>query len=354
MHSSPPRRGKAGPAPSTTPGGEAAVTLHQVAQAAGVSASTVSRILNGTAKVHADKMQAVQAAIVALGFRPNPVARGLAGGRTLSIGVVTQTISSPFYGEALHGIEDELERAGYIPIFVSGHWHEAGERKALEALLSRRVDGIIVLAGRLPDAELHAHAQQVPMVVVGRELSGPRLFSLNFDNLTGALLATQHLIECGHRRIAFIAGDPAHQDALDRHAGYRRALEEAGIAYDPALVMPADFTESSGLLAVNRLLDSRLSFTAIFAANDQTAIGAALGLYRRNVRVPDDVSLVGFDDLAPAKFSVPPLTTVRQSVYEMGSQSAVAMLQMLRGEAPQVALPSPQLVPRESTRRLQR
>lgn len=348
------QRGRAGPAPATTPDGQAVVTLHKVAQAAGVSPSTVSRILNGTAKVSADKIEAVQAAIQALGFRPNPVARGLAGGRTLSVGVVTQTISSPFYGEALHGIEDELERAGYIPIFVSGHWHEAGERKALEALLSRRVDGIIVLAGRLPDEELQAHANQVPMVVVGRDLQGPRLFSFGFDNLTGGLLATQHLIECGHRRIAFIAGDPAHQDALDRQAGYRQALQEAGLAYDPALVMPADFTESGGLLAVNRLLDSRLSFTAIFAANDQTAIGAALGLYRRNVRVPDDVSLVGFDDLAPAKFAVPPLTTVRQSVYEMGSQSAVAMLQMLRGEEPTVALPQPQLVPRESTRRLQR
>ena len=107
-------------------------------------------------------------------------------------------------------------------------------------------------------------------------------------------------------------------------------------------------------MAVNRLLESRLPFTAIFAANDQTAIGAALGLYRRNVRIPDDVSLVGFDDLAPAKFAIPPLTTIRQSVYEMGSQAATAMLDLLRGEKPEVALPQPQLVPRESTRRMQR
>ena len=122
-----------------------------VAQLAGVSPSTVSRILNGTATVSDEKKRAVDAAIERLRFRPNPVARGLAGGRTLSIGVVTQTINSPFYGEALRGIEDKLESAGYIPIFVSGHWHEAGERKAFEALLSRRVDGVIVLAGRLPN-----------------------------------------------------------------------------------------------------------------------------------------------------------------------------------------------------------
>ena len=263
------------------------------------------------------------------------MARGLAGGRTLSVGVLTQTINSPFYGEALRGIEDRLEVAGYIPIFVSGHWHEAEEHKAMEALMSRRVDGLIVLAGRMSNEALRdATRSQVPMVVVGRELHTDRIFSIDFDNHTGGLLATQHLIECGHRRIAFIAGDPLHKDALDREAGYRAALERAGIAFDPALVLKGDFTEAGGLMAVNRLLESGLAFSAIFAANDQTAIGAALGLYRRNVRVPDDVSLVGFDDLAPAKFSVPPLTTIRQSVYEIGSEAAAAMLAMLKGGSP--------------------
>jgi LacI family transcriptional regulator len=330
------------------------VTLEMVAQEAGVSPSTVSRILNGTAVVSAEKQAAVDAAIKKLGFRPNPVARGLAGGRTLSVGVVTQTISSPFYGEALLGIEDELERAGYIPLFVSGHWTEAEERKAIDALMSRRVDGLIVLAGRLPNTALQGYAKRVPTVVVGRDLTGPRLFSLNFDNRAGALLATQHLIECGHARIAFIAGDPGHEDALEREAGYRQALKQAGIAFDPALVLPGDFTEAGGLLAVNRLLDSRVPFTAIFASNDQAAIGAALGLYRRNVRVPDDVSLVGFDDVAPARFAIPPLTTVKQSVYETGAQAALAMLDLLKGQAPNVALPPPALVPRESTRRIAR
>lgn len=339
---------------SSLPPGAASVTLEQVAAHAGVSPSTVSRILNGTAKVSADKRAAVQAAIEKLGFRPNPVARGLAGGRTLSIGVVTQTISSPFYGEALHGIEDVLEAAGYIPLFVSGHWNEAEERKAIEALLSRRVDGLIVLAGRLPNAALQAYARRVPMVVVGREIRGPQVLSLCFDNRTGAQLATEHLIGCGHQRIAFIAGDTGHEDARAREAGYRAAHQQAGLPVDPALLVPGDYTEASGLLAVNRLLDGRVPFTAVFAANDQMAIGAALGLYRRSVRIPDDVSLVGFDDLAPAKFAIPPLTTVRQSVYEMGTHSARGILGLLAGEVPQLALPPPTLVPRESTRRLVR
>lgn len=339
---------------SSTPAPAGVVTLEMVAQAAGVSPSTVSRILNGTAVVSAEKQAAVDAAIKKLGFRPNPVARGLAGGRTMSIGVLTQTISSPFYGEALLGIEDKLEHAGYIPLFVSGHWTEQEERNAIEALLQRRVDGLIVLAGRMSNTALQAYAKQLPLVVVGREMSGARLFSLSFDNRAGALLATQHLIESGHTRIAFIAGDRGHEDALEREAGYRQALKQAGLPYDPQLVMPGNFTEAGGLLAVNRLLDSRVPFTAIFASNDQAAIGAALGLYRRNVRVPDDVSLVGFDDVAPARFAIPPLTTVRQSVYETGAQAALAMLELLRGETPTAALPPPALVPRESTRRLTR
>ena len=347
-------RRKRSPSTASNATGASTVTLGMVAKAAGVSPSTVSRILNGTATVSPEKREAIDEAIRTLGFRPNPVARGLAGGRTLSVGVLTQTINSPFYGEALRGIEDRLEVAGYIPIFVSGHWHEAEEHKAMEALMSRRADGLIVLAGRMSSEALEGYASQVPMVVVGRELRTERIFSIAFDNFTGGLLATQHLVECGHRRIAFIAGDPLHKDALDREAGYRAALERAGIPFDPALVLAGDFTEAGGLMAVNRLLESGLSFSAIFAANDQTAIGAALGLYRRNVRVPDDVSLVGFDDLAGAKFSVPPLTTIRQSVYEIGAVAAAAMLAMLKGEAPAADLPPPELVARESTRRILR
>ncbi|PTT90864.1 transcriptional regulator, partial [Pelomonas sp. HMWF004] len=289
-----------------------------------------------------------------LGFRPNPVARGLAGGRTLSVGVVTQIISSPFYGEALLGIERELEQAGYVPLFVSGNWHEDDERKAIETLLSRRVDGIIVLAGRLSNEMLLNLTVGLPTVVVGRQLAGPQLYSFSFDNRLGARLATQHLIDQGHRRIAFIAGDLVHDDAVDRQNGYIDALTGAGISFDPSLVVQGDFTEAGGLLAVSRLLERDAHFTALFASNDQMAIGACLGLHRRNVRVPDDVSMVGFDDLTMARYAMPPLTTVRQSVYEMGCEAAKAMLALLRGDTARVELPQPELVVRESTKRTTR
>ncbi|MFM2069547.1 MAG: hypothetical protein RLZZ584_4456 [Pseudomonadota bacterium] len=328
------------------------VTLEMVARSAGVSPSTVSRILNGTAVVSADKNKAVTDAIALLGFVPNPVARGLAGGRTLSVGVITQAIDSPFYGVALRGVEDELDPAGYSPLFVSGHWNATVEARCIEVLRSRRVDGIIVLTGRLPDAALKACAKHLPVVVTGRDLKAPGLVSLNFDNCEGARLATQHLLDLGHRHIAFIAGDPQHPDAVERQRGYQTALAQAGVAFDPELVVPGEFHEVSGLLAVERLIETRRSFTAIFAANDQMALGAALALNRRGLRVPDDVSLIGFDDLLTSLYTVPPLSTVHQPAYELGRLAASAMLQLLGGNKPAVALPAPQLVVRESTRRL--
>jgi LacI family transcriptional regulator len=328
------------------------VTLQMVAREAGVSASTVSRILNGTAAVSSAKQQAVDAAIAKLGFVPNPVARGLAGGRTLSIGVVTQSIDSPFYGVALRGIEAHLAQAGYSPLFVSGHWIEQEEARCLETLRARRVDGVIVLTGRLSDRALRQFAVDLPVVVTGRTLKAPNLYALDFDNFAGARRATHHLLTLGHRRIAFISGDPAHPDAVERLRGYRAALAAAAVPEVPGLVVPGLFHEDSGLQAVSRLLDSPESFTAIFAANDQMAIGACLGLYRRGLRVPRDVSVMGFDDLAISRYALPPLTTVHQPAYEIGDLAAAAILALLRGEVPHSKVPAPRVIVRESTRAL--
>ena len=328
------------------------VTIQMVAQSAGVSASTVSRILNGTAVVSALKKKAIDDAIAMLGYVPNPVARGLAGGRTLSIGVVTQALDSPFYGAALRGIESELDPAGYSPLFVSGNWNITTEARCMDVLRSRRVDGIIVLTGRLTDQALKSYAKTLPIVITGRALEAPGLFALNFDNFEGGRLATQHLIKLGHRRIAFISGDPQHPDATERLRGYRAALEEADIAYEPALVVPGEYHEVSGLLAVDRLLKSQQQFTAIFASNDQMAIGAALGLHRSSLRVPEDVSLVGFDDLPASMYSIPPLSTIHQPAYELGRLAASAMLQLIAGNKPTVEMPLPILMARESSRRL--
>lgn len=337
------------PAPSKSQG---PMTIEMVAKEAGVSPSTVSRILNGTAVVSEAKKKAVEDAVAKLGFVPNPMARGLAGGRTFSVGVVTQTMDSPFYGPALRGIEDALDPAGYSPLFVSGHWQAQTEARCIDILLSRRVDGIIVLTGRLTDAALKAYSKKVPMVVTGRTLKAPDLFSLNFDNLEGGRMATWHLIEQGHRKIAFISGDPQHPDAIQRLSGYKLALAQAGIAFKSELVVQGEYNEDSGLQAVQRLLHAKQQFTAIFAANDQMAVGAAHGLLRHGLRVPDDVSLVGFDDLSTSLYAFPPLTTVHQPAYELGQLAAQAMLKLLVGVKPQIQVPVPRLITRDSCRRL--
>jgi LacI family transcriptional regulator len=232
---------------------------------------------------------------------------------------------------------------------MSGHWRADEEARCIDVLRLRRVDGLIVLTGRLSNAALRAVARSVPVVVTGRQLKAPNLVSLDFDNREGARLATEHLISLGHGRIAFIAGDPEHPDSIERQRGYESALQAAGLRTDPGLVLPGDFNEQSGVDAVEQLLARRTRFSAIFAANDQMAFGARHGLFRHGKRIPAEVSLVGFDDVAGSLYMVPGLTTVHYPIHEIGQLAAHAMLSLLAGERPRLEVPAPQLIVREST-----
>jgi len=324
--------------------------LAMVAARAGVSPATVSRILNGSAKVSEAKCKAVQDAIADLGFRPDPSARGLAGGRTMSVGVLTQFIDSPFYGEALRGIEDVLQEHHYVPLFASGHWSDPDEQARIELLIERKVDGLIILTGRLSNQTLIETAQKIPVVVTGRYLVANNLFSIDFDNEGGCRLAVRHLVALGHQKIAFISGPADHPDAQQRLAGYRAELRARGISPDDQLLGQGDFQEAGGKQAMNAVLRRGAAFSAVIAANDQMAYGARLALHIAGLRVPEDVSLVGFDDLPHSAFTLPPLTTVRQPVYDIGKLAAQAALRLLSGETPDTALIEAHLVTRESTR----
>lgn len=328
------------------------ITVLDVAREAGVSPSTVSRILNGTARVTSDKRQAVEEAIRKLDFRPNLFARSLKTGTTMTVGILTQDVESPFYGRAMKGIEEGLAGTGYAPIIVSGHWNAAEEAERVRLLMARRIDGLVILTGHLDDAQIAEFARHQPIVVTGRQLDAPQVRAFAFDQEGGGYLATRHLLSLGHRSIAHIAGPADHTDATDRRAGYERALREAGVPLRPELVVQGDFMESGGLLAMNRLLDSAQPFTAVFAANDQTAFGARMALYRRGVRVPDDVSILGVDDLPGAAYATPPMTTVHQPLYEMGLAAAQALLGMLGHNVALTPVPPLELVVRETTRRI--
>lgn len=325
------------------------VTIADIAQTAGVSASTVSRVLSGGNKVSEAKREAVLKAVSDLNYHPNMFARGLASGQSMTIGVLTQNFGSPFYDAIIQGIVQRLNKTGYFPIFADGQWQQEMEVEAIQAMMRRQIDGLIVLGGYLTVDELKKLAGNIPVVIIARKLAGFEENCVSIDNVEAACQATQHLIELGHRQIVHICGPMDHPDARDRRDGYLKALAEAGIEPDPELIIDGAFRRQSGVLAVEMLLSRRTTFSAVFAANDQMAYGTRLGLYRRGIRVPEDVSLVGFDDEPAAAFMIPPLTTVRQPAVQLGLEAAKIVLARLKGEEVAAAPLKAELIVREST-----
>lgn len=325
-------------------------TLYQVASRAGVSPATVSRFLNGTAKVSDDKRRNIERVIEELNYKPNRLAQSLKMGSTRTIGVLTQALESGYFNGAMVGIEDAVKEAGYALLIMSGHWHADEEAERIELLIGRRVDGVAILTGHLSDEQVLDFSKRVPIVAFGRQLAGDRLLSFSLDNYAGACEAVEYLVQQGHRRIAIITGPADHVDARARLAGYYDTLAKHNIEVDPGLVVPGDFQESGGLMAVNQLLAADQRFSAIFASNDLSAYGARLALYRRNIRVPEDISIVGFDDLHSSMYTTPPLTTVRQPLYEVGTGIGRMMLSMLGHAQPPAEVPALSLIVRESVR----
>ncbi len=314
------------------------LTMSEIAQLAGVSQSTVSRVLSGTTPVAPDKQAAVLEVIERHNFRPNIAAQGLVNGRTFQVGVLTRHLGSPFFGEMLHGIARAMEGTNYHPVISLGSENPKEDRKALDLLLARRVDGIILQAPQanheINDEYLRSLAAEVPLIIIGRQISGLEKQCVIVKNFDGAHLATSHLIAKGHRSIAHITGNLWVEDAAQRKDGYCRALGDHGLEVVPELIVEGDFTEASGVQAVDVLLSRReaFPFSAIFAGNDQMAIGARLALYHRRIGVPEEVSLVGFDDLLETQYMIPPLTTIRQPMFYMGLMATQALLAMLSGE----------------------
>lgn len=328
------------------------VTIQDIARVAGVSKSTVSRVINGTVAVHPDKKQAVLDAAKRLGFKPNVFARSLAHGRSMTVGVLTQLIGSPFYDTVAQGVIMGLSGSGYFPIFVDGQWEKKQEIEAIRALLGRRVDGLVLIGGGIPGNEIADLTADLPTVVVARQLASDQHHCIYMDNVNGGYQATKHLIDHGHRQIAFIGGPSHHPDANDRLTGYQLALRDAGISVDENLILKGEFSADSGVRATNELIASGKKFTAVFATNDMTAFGSRLALHRNGLTVPGDVSLVGFDDQMESAYTTPPMTTVRQPAREMGEKATQAILALINKESLDSECLQGELVSRESVSRL--
>lgn len=330
------------------------ITIQDIAKEANVSKSTVSRVLNGTATVHPDKHKAVMEASKRLGFKPNFVAQSLAKGRSMTIGVLTQNIGSPFYDAIAQGVIAGLDQTTYSPIFVDGQWSKAKEAESIRTLADRRPDGLLLIGGELAAEEILELSDNLHTIVIARRLDDVQPIQFYVDNRQAAFRTTQYLIQQGHREIIFVKGLENHQDAKERLEGYKAALEDAGIAYHPERVLPGDFTAEMAEKSVEKLISQKVPFTAIFAANDITAYGARLALYRRQIEVPGQVSLVGFDNQMESAFVTPPLTSVQQPAREMGEAAAQALLSMIEGVTVDSKEFQGVLQERESVRRVER
>jgi len=309
-------------------------TIKEVSCRANVSPATVSRVLTGNTSVADPTRARILSAMQELGYTPNMFARGLVTNRSHSIGVVVNDLSSPYYGSLLGGIESAIEEAGMHLIVSSGHARRDSERQAVELLQRRHSDALILHLEEALDDEIVCWAKLgTPLVLVGRYVAELEHASVHLDNELGGYMATKHLIKHGHTRVAHITGPLKLYDSRARLAGYRRALAEAGIPFDEQLVVEGDFQEEGGQLAVGRLLLREKGITAIFAANDQTAAGVLRALREGDVRVPDDISLIGYDDIIFARYLQPELTTVRQPLEEMGRAAAKLVLAALFGNS---------------------
>jgi LacI family transcriptional regulator len=313
-----------------------AASIKEVSRAAGVSISTVSHVLNGTRYVSAALRQRVESAVAQLDYRQNALARSLRTRQSYAIGLIIPDVTNPYYPQLARGVQDAAAAAGYWVFLCNSDRQAETEARLLDALEQRRVDGIL-LDPSGPDPALLAALRRraVPVVLVGSRIDEPDLDVVTVAP-NGGYDAVRHLIARGHRRIALIAGPPvaggAQPGASVRPAkagGYRLALEEAGIPLDPALVVPGDYTREGGAAALARLLAQAQPPTAIFAGNDLMAIGALAAARRAGRRVPDDLAIVGYDDIPEAAVTTPALTTVAVPKYEMGRAAATLLLDRL-------------------------
>ncbi|MDJ0943230.1 MAG: LacI family DNA-binding transcriptional regulator [Kiloniellales bacterium] len=332
--------------------GQATITIKDVAQAAGVSVTTVSHVLNATRHVAPRTSARVRSVIAELGFRPSAVARALKADRTRSIGMLVTSSTNPFFAEVIRGVEEGCFARGYSLILCNTGDVSERLESYLATLVAKRIDGLAVMTTNLDRRFFHRLGARRPLPVVAIDtLNVPDTTIVNDDSEAGGRLAGRYLVQRGFRRLAVIAGMEDHPRSRERLAGFRAALAEAGLTLDPALVLPSDLTVGGGFAAMGALLDRTRDDPpeAVFCLNDLLAVGGLCALDKRGLSVPDDISIIGYDDIELAAYTVPPLTTVRQPAAEIGHRAAELLIAQIESGAAvdSVALP-PVLIERES------
>jgi len=310
-------------------------TIEDVATTAGVSRQTVSRVLNDRNQVAEETCTRVLAAIEELNYRPDASARRLASRRTYILGIVTADLSDYTHARILEGAEAEAREQGYL-IFASGAERgRSGEPLRSPLLSQHQAEGLLIIYHGSHDDRYSIFEDipdDLPVVTIGYAPPRENLVTIGIANQQAARMATAHLLGLGHRRIAHVTGPPEMYECQERRQGYEEALQEAGISPDDTLVAAGDWSSASGHRAMIQLLGHSTGFTALFVQNDRMAMGALQALYERGLRVPEDVAVVGFDDIPSAPYFAPSLTTVHHPLYEVGRTGARLLIDLIDDE----------------------
>ncbi|WP_138755677.1 LacI family DNA-binding transcriptional regulator [Paenibacillus sinopodophylli] len=343
------------------------VTVYDIAREANVSVATVSRVINNTAPVKQSTRERVMELIVKHQFQPNALARSLYKKETGMIGVILPDITNPFFPALLAGLDQEARSKGYTfflcdTVSTNGDSAEQYVRESqyLSILMEKQVDGIVMIGGRINLAkpskesicEVVEASKRVPLLLINGNLTGGGITRVYADELEGAELATQHLIELGHEHIAFVGGYKHMSNTIQRIKGYLKAMERSGLQTRKEWIMDGGFSVASGTAFMNRLLEHSERPTAIFCANDLVAIGVMKAAHKAGIRVPEELSLVGFDDIPYASNSIPELTTVSLKCYDVGRYAAEQLHHMItKNKFSRSIKVRPELIVRESTAR---
>ena len=340
------------------------VTITDIAKQAGVSKATVSRVLNNRPEgVGAEKRAQIQAILNETGFQPSGFGRGLATGKSHSIGLIIPNITNPFYPLLVRGVEDVLNHAGYSLFLCNSDGNLTKENEYVRILMEKGVDGVILNSAASEfDGQLSLlQSWDVPCVLLDRIIEGQTMhYGVFLDNREGARLATRHLLSQDGIRLVYLNGPAEHSQSKLRRAGMEDALSEKGLPIASVRIFQGDDSINSGQHLIGEALDAwehdpsgvGLPFNAVFACNDLMAIGALRALKLRNVKVPDEVQIIGFDDIELAQLVEPALSTVSQPTFDMGSKSAELLLQLINGKKPRTKTVTmkPSLVIRGTTR----
>jgi LacI family transcriptional regulator len=330
-------------------------TLRDVAQRAGVHAGTASRALNPETRslVNAETAKRVMRAADELGYRPNPIARGLKTNRTFTIGVLVPDLTNPLFPPIVRSIEDALAEVGYTAVLANSDNDPEKERLHFETMKARQVEGFIMATAERDHPLIEdAIAADVPIVLVNRTVDSERAFAVINDDRKGTALAVDHLFGLGHRRIAHVVGPERYSTGRARHWGFIEAMRALGLGPDRSIIRFTEtFTEREGARVFKDVLDGEHEFTAVVAGNDLLAIGCYDVLADVGLRCPEDISIVGFNDIPLMDKLQPPLTTVRVPHYELGLRATELVLKRLQDPSlePVTVLLEPELVVRGST-----